>query len=92
MQVTRDAARLLQCAWARRRAHTAAANMLSEADVKALVHELAKHSGLQAIYLKGTLVCLLMIAVGSGDDLGVGVEAGARHACEARRACVVEDG
>ena len=35
---------------------------------------------------------LLMIAVGSGNDLGVGVEAGARHACEARRACVVEDG
>ncbi len=34
---------------------------------------------------------LLMIAVGSGVVFGVGVEAGARHACEARRACVVED-
>ena len=30
--------------------------MLSEADVKALAHELAKHSGLQTIDLSGTLV------------------------------------
>ena len=44
--------------------------MLSEADVKALAHELAKHSGLHRIDLGGTLVWLLMIAVGSGDDFG----------------------
>ena len=44
--------------------------MLSEADVKALAHELAKHSGLQEINLAGALVWLLMIAVGSGDDFG----------------------
>ena len=32
--------------------------MLSEADVKALAHELAKHSGLQRIALDGTLVVI----------------------------------
>ncbi len=37
---------------------------------------LAKHSGLQQIYLDGTLVWLLVIAVGSGDDLGLGLRQG----------------
>ena len=38
---------------------------------------LAKHSGLQTIRLGGTLVWLLMIAVGSGDDfVGLGLRQG----------------
>ena len=42
-----------ECARARRHAHAPAANMLSAADVARLAHELAKHSGLQTIDLRG---------------------------------------
>ena len=42
---------------------------------------LAKHSGLQEIYLGGT--GCFVIAVWSGDVRGGGGEAGAGHACEA---------
>ena len=44
--------------------------MLSDADVKKLALELAKHSGLQKIYLYGT--CCFVIAVWSGDVRGGG--------------------
>ena len=61
--------------------------MLSDADVKRLALELAKHSGLQTIDLGGT-GCFVS-AVWSGDVRGGGGgEAGARHACEAGWACL----
>ncbi len=53
--------------------------MLSDADVKRLALELAKHSRLQEIVLTGT--GCFVIAVWSGG-------AGARHACEAGWACL----
>ena len=60
--------------------------MLSDADVKRLALELAKHSGLQEINLSGT--GCFVIAVWSGDVRGGGGEAGARHAREAGWACL----
>ena len=60
--------------------------MLSDADVKRLALELAKHSGLQTIDLQGT--GCFVIAVWSGDVRGGGGEEGARHACEACWACL----